>query len=575
MAILNRVKLIKDRHDAGVKLKQNWLTMYQLIGDYVMTRKQNFLSTSNPGEFLTEQLFSNTAPEANRTMTSALLGNLWPNGGRSFRIQRPRNIPESAEIKKYFEDVSSILADNMDLPEAGLATALDEYMLDQGAFGISGIHTEATEDIFIPIRYHAINIKNMVIEENENGTIDTIFLDMDFTVDQVIKKYGVDNVSKKTADKWVNGNFGEKVRVLQLIEPRREGKFGFGNRSMPISSIHIEYEANKILRESGFKQHPIAVGRFTKALGEIYARSPAMFAMPAILRLNATWELVMRAGEKRLNPPLYLLDNGALGGGVVDTSAGGLTVFNTTSLGEKAPIGALFDVGDMNIMQQLIEQLINDVSKAFFIDRLMDLNNETRMTLGEAQIRDRFRGEGLSGVFKRQETELFSPLIKSSFNILLETGLLGVVKGSEKERELISLGLAPIHIPDAVVKAIDQGQKVFDIKYVSPANRILRIEELQGITQTLDIALGLAGGIPEVLDGLDADDILRTVTELTGATEKILQDTKTIKTIREVRAQNAKVQQQVEMAQVGADVAMKGAQAQSMTQGAISGRPRG
>ena len=79
MAHVNRVTMAKGRYDEGIKRKQNWLTMYQLVGEYVMTRKQNFLSTSMPGEFLTEQLFSSVAPEANRTMASAILGNLWPN----------------------------------------------------------------------------------------------------------------------------------------------------------------------------------------------------------------------------------------------------------------------------------------------------------------------------------------------------------------------------------------------------------------------------------------------------------------------------------------------------------------
>jgi len=576
MTYKSKVSIVKGRYDEGIKRKQNWLTMYQLTGEYVMTRKQNFLSTSMPGEFLTEQLFSSAAPEANRTMASAILGNLWPNGGRSFRIQRPRNIPDSTPVKKYYEEVSTILADNMDLPEAGLSVALSEYMLDQGAFGISGIFTEATGDLFAPLRYRAINVKNMVVEENKDGLIDTVFIDIQYNVDQAVKEYGVDNVSKKVRDMWTKGQFYEKVRVLQLIEPRRDNRFGFGNKSMPISSIHIEWDTNKILRESGFNQMPIAVARFSKALGEIYGRSPAMFAMSAILRLNLAWELVMRAGEKQLDPPLYLLDNGAIGGGVVDSSAGGLSVFNTTSQNEKSPVGALFTVGDMGPIANLIEQLTVDVSKAFFIDRLMDLNNQTRMTLGEAQIRDRFRGEGLSGTFKRQETELFSPVINSSFNILLETGLLGVVKGSDKEQELIEAGLVPLYIPEDIVKAMNKGQKVYDIKYVSPANRIMRIEELQGLTQTLDITLGMmAGGLSEAGDNLDVDDIVRQITELTSGTDRILVSKKIKEDIRKARAESAKMQQQVELAQIGADVAMKGAQAQSMRQGAISGRPKG
>ena len=572
----SKVKLIKDRHSKGVQRKQHWMTMYQLVGEYVMTRKQNFLTTNLPGEFLTEQLFSSVAPEANRTMASALLGNLWPSGGRSFRIERPRNIADSKEVKDYYNEITEVLAENMDLPEAGLATALDEYMLDQGGFGISGIHSEATGDFFIPIRYHAINVKNMVIEENKDGMVDAIFIDREINVDQAVSTYGLNAVSKKTRDKFNEGNFLDPVRVLQLVEPRREGVFGFGNKNFPISSIHLEYDTDVILKESGFKQHPIAVGRFTKALGEVYGRSPAMFAMTAIIRLNVAWEILMRASEKNVNPPLYLLDNGALGAGVVDTSPGALNVFNTTSMNERSPIGALFDVGDIQPLQLLIEQLTNEVGKGFFIDRLMDLNNQTRMTLGEVQVRDRIRGEGLTSVFKRQETELFSPLINSSFNILFEQGLLGVERGSTKEAEMLAQGLAPIYIPEPVINALKRGQKVYKIKYISPANRIMRIEELQGITQNLDIALGMAqGGLGEVLDNYNVDEIARDVNELTNATNKMINDTKTIQQIRALRAKQQEAQQQMTMAQVGADVAMKGAQAQSMTQGAISGRPRG
>ena len=570
-----RVKLIKDRYEQGVKRKQNWLTIYQLIGEYVMTRKQNFLSTSMPGEFLTEQLFSNTAPEANRTMASALLGNLWPNGARSFLLERPNNISDSKVNNKYFSEVSMILAEHMDLPEAGLATALDEYMLDNGSFGISGIGIEETDDFFIPIRYRAMNVKNFVVEENQYGDLDTKFVDEEITIDQAVKAYGYENLSKKVREQFDNGRLLETVRILRLMEPRREGRFGFGNKSLPIASIHIEYDTNKIIKESGFREDRIIIGRFSKALGEIYGRSPAMFAMPAILRLNLIWELIMRIEEKRGNPPLYLLDNGALGSRILDSSPGGLSIFNVTGLGESAPVGQLFDIGDTKGMFQLIEQLMNDVSKAFFIDRLFDLNNDTRMTLGEAQIRDRFRGEGLSSVFKRQEAEMFSPLIKTSFNILFDKGLLGVIKGSEKEQEILEAGLVPLYIPDDVANAIERGQRVYDIKYVSPAARILKIEEAQGLTQMLDTTLGLSQALPSIIDGLNVDEIRNKYADLFGVDKITLNDSETIKAIREAKSQQAQQTASVDQAEKVASATMKNAQAQSMLIGAANGRPKG
>jgi hypothetical protein len=575
-ALPNKVQIIKTRYQAAYKIKEYWMTIWQLVGEYVMTRKQNFLTTNLPGEFLTEQLFSSAAPEANRTMASAIVGNMWPNGGRSFKITRPRNISDSQDVKDYYETITDVLSGYMDQPEAGLARSLSEYMLDQGAFGISGVHVKKTGDYFSPLRYKAINVKQFTIEENKDGEIDTIFIDDKLTIRQIVDEYGIDQVSEKTRKLYNEaGDLNAEVRVLVLLEPRRAGRYGFGNKNLPFASIHIEYDANKILRESGFSQAPAIVARFLKALGETYGRSPAMFALPAILRLNVAWELVMRAGEKQLSPPLYLLDNGALGGGTVDTSSGGLTVFNTTGMGDKAPIGPLYDVGDMRPMLEIIQQLIEDVSKAFYIDRLVDLNNETKMTFGEAQIRDRIRGEGLNSVFRIQEAEMFSPLIKTSFNFLLEEGLLGVAKGSEQERNLLARGLAPIYIPPPVLKAIQQGQKVYDIKYISPASRIMRMEEFQGLTQSLDVTMALSGVLPEIVDYYDPKELVRKLHELTGTDESVLRATEVVKQIQALRAEQAQQARQVQMTQIGADVNMKTAQAQSMQQGAISGRPRG
>jgi len=576
MVAVNKIAILKERLEEGKKVKQHWNSMYQLVGEYVMTRKQNFLVNNMPGEFLTEQLFSSAAPEANSTMASSLLGQLWPNGARSFRIRRPRNIPDSKEVKEYYQNITDVMVDAMDHPESNLAPSLMEYMEDQGAFGISGVGVKKTEDYFQPLKFKAYNVKNMIIDEDKDGMVDTIFIEDELSVRNLVAEYGEENVSAKVRKKYVDGQYTEKIKFVQVIEPRREGRGSFGNRGLPFASIHFEYDTNKILRESGFEQMPVIVSRFAKAMGEIYGRSPAMKALPAILRLNVLWEILMRGLEKNMNPPLYLLDNGALGSGVVDTSAGALNIFSATGLGEKSPIGALFDIKDIKSGFELANVFIEDITKAFFIDRLMDLNNETRMTLGEAQIRNRLRGEGLSSVFKRQETELFSRLIKASFNNLLGMGLVGVIAGSPQEAELITHGIMPIYIPQVVAEAIRRGQKVYDIQYISPAHRIMRTEELQGVTLTVDMALGMAaGGIPSVLDVLDADKIIRDITDLALASEEILNDSETIKQIRELQAQQAQQAQMMAQAQVAADVNMKTSQAQSMREGALSGRPRG
>jgi hypothetical protein len=152
---------------------------------------------------------------------------------------------------------------------------------------------------------------------------------------------------------------------------------------------------------------------------------------------------------------------------------------------------------------------------------------------------------------------------------------VGVIRGSQQERRILEAGLVPLYIPPDVARAMQKGQKVYNIKYISPASRIMKTEELQGLVQAMDITLGVAPSMPEMADNFDADVIARKVHELCGIDEEVLRDTKTIQSIREARAKMQEQQQQLMQAQAASDVGMKMAQAQSMREGAISGRPRG
>lgn len=576
--IPNRVTLLKNRVKDAEAIKQHWHNIWEFCGEYVHTRKQHFLSTPLPGEFLTDQLFSTVGPQANAAMSSALLGQLWPNGARSVRLARPRNIPDTAETKTFYKEITTRYTGFLDQPEANLVPSLSEYLFDQGAFGIAGIHRKRTENPFTqPLKFFAASVKNFLVEEDKEGKIITVFIDDMYTVRQLVETFGIENVSKDNRDKYMKGMFNDKVRVMQVVEPRIQNnpKYQFGNKAFPISSIHFEWDSSKILKESGFLQHPLVIARFAKAMGEIYGRSAAMFAMPAILRLNLVMEILQKNSEKVGSPPLYLLDNGALGPTIVDTSADALNVFQTTGLGERAPIGAINDVGDLKPLLELAEVFTNEISKAFLVDRLLDFNNETRMTLGEAQIRDRIRGDANAAIYKRQMNELFTPLLQGAFNDLFDIGHMGVIRGSEQEKAMQDRGLEPLYFPDSVRDAIVKDLPIYELEYISPAARIMQTEEMQGLTTFLDITAGASGIWPEAADIPDIDAIIRQAAELTNIGEDKLKDLPTVKAIREARIASQQQAAQVEQAQVGADIGMKTAQAQSMLQGAISGRPRG
>lgn len=558
----DKIKKCLLRRKALTAKKVPWQPHWQLLGEYIHSRKQDFNSSLQEGEFLNRDLFDATAGKANAVMSSSLIGMLWPNGAKSFRFEPPRGLRQTFDTKKYYEKITEVLAEAMDDPKAGLATALDEYMKDQGCFGTSGI--EICEDDKLPLCYRAWSVKEMSIDQGKNGYVDTVYVELEWTVRMLVATYGKEKVSEKTREKYTAGQYDDKVTLLIAVEPRLESidtdAPTEGNLAMPFQSLHIEVEAGdkgSLLRESGFEELPIKVGRFWKLAKETYGRSPGMEALPDVLEINSMWEAVTLAVEKMLDPPLGVLDDGRLGSGTIDTSAGAINVFNITGrAGERQPVFPLFTVGELQHVGKLIEQLTESIMNHFFMDRLLDLNNEKEMTAYETSIRNRLRGSTLNTLFSRQTAELFSPLIEASFNRMFKRGKLGVIRGSAEEKMLMLDGEKEIiYIPDEIAQLMIAGKEVYKIKYITPAARIMEAEEQQGMIETVNFANELAPMVPDVMDNFDFDAQVHRFSQNSGAPSTGLRDAKTRDGIREARAAAVQAAQEMQMVGAGAKAA--------------------
>jgi len=549
--------------------KRLLLPIYQTIGEFVRLRKQNFTVDYTPGAFLTaKEIYDATGVNALTTMSAALLGNMWPNGAKTIRIVKPDSLKSTNSINQFYKTISTLATNAMDHPKARLSLALDEFENDMGAFGTCGIATYDTDSKDHPVAYKVWDVKTMYVDEDRNGVIDTIFHCFKLNVRQVIDEYGYKRCSKTVQKLFDDGKFDQEVKLLHAIIPRsltEQKKGGKSNKGMPIGSYHIEVEQKHLLKESGYKQPPVVVGRFYKVPGEKYGRSPAMQALPDIIELNAVRESKMLATEKMLDPPLVVLDDGTLGGGEIDTSPGALNVFNVSGrVSNNKPIEPMYTVGEMQSTEKHIEILVQNITQAFYIDRLLDLNNDTRMTLGEAQIRNRIRGDSLTSIFDRRELEVFTPLVDITMKILLDKGILGYPEGSQEALRERLAGREVLTIPPEVYQLMVDGREWYKIQYISPAKRMQQAEEMQGILTTMEIAGNVAAADPTVLDWINRDVLLRRATELGGGPDELIQDTTTVNTIRQNRANAEAAAADLENKKIQSEIARNMAQAGQM-----------
>ena len=563
--------LCKTREDL-ISKRQYWNKQFQILGQYVYQRKQEFDVKLSGGAFLNDGMINDsTAPRALQAMTSAIMGSLWKTGGRTFRLQKPDFLTDNDSNKKYYEEINKRMARFMETEKAGFELAFQENLMEEGTFG-SGAFGVFEGDYVTPLMFKCWSLQSTYFAESKDEFVDTIYYDQCRTVDQVVNEYSIDNVSESVAKRYnAEGSRGDKVVICIAIEPRsqEERKGKKGNLGMKFASCHFEVETKHKLLEKGYNKLPTKVSRWYKLANEVYGRSPAMDALPAIMQINALKEAFLVGVEKKVEPPLFVLDDGSLGGATVDTSAGGLSVFNMSGrINVSQPVGVIFDIGELQSVWQAIEDTKLEIGQHFLIDKLYDLNNKTRMTLGEAGMRYDIRSDALSSVYARLMNEQLSPIIERSFDILFDKGLLGIVESDEATRKLLKAeGIDPLIIPPEVAEAMVAGKEIYKIEYISPASRVLRNNERQGTEELFSVAMELSQVNPEAMDIINTDEGLEVLRDLTGASSKVMNSKDTAEKKRKARRAAQAQQMQAENTQKEAVATRDIAQAEAMLRG--------
>lgn len=567
-------KTAKEYLDCESRVEQEkslWKPQWQLVSEYVHQRRADFTSSKVHGAFISSHLWTDDPVHMAETSASAFLGYIWSAGEKSFKLRgNDKLFGKDREMQEFWADATEILQQEMGDQEGGLATACDETMLDLIVLGTAAIFVEErNEDKPLQgcLSFEPWSVIEFSLDEDASKRAVKFYRRKEYTVQQHIEKYGYDNVSKRVRDLYERKQYDEKILVLHVIEPRMEKdrkKESKAAKDMPISSVHIEVEGKFICKDSGYPELPVACARLAKRLKEKYGRGRGMNALPSIMMLNQIWEDLMLAQEKKLDPPMYVLNDSVAGNGIVDTSAGAMTVLRVDkSSPNLPPVGKLFDIQDTNQAADLIEKITNTISNHFMIDRLINMNNEREMTAREALLRNAIRQSTLRSIVSRLLMELFEPLINTAFMICLRRGKFGYVPGDPTAIALENQGQEVKYLPQKLMDAMKTGADLYTINYMTPAARDLMAEEGQGMIETIEVAGQLAQFDDTIPVYIDAHWALSRLAEIRGANGKMFRkEAEAKKMIEQSRAAQAQAQQ-AQMAQAQAGVAKDRAMAQN------------
>lgn len=491
-----------------------WETHWQDLSNFVLPNAADFNTERSKGGKRTTHVYDSTGIHANEMLAAGLHGMLTNPASNwfSLRIKDDQDgVSDSREAKEWLEQTSNVILAELAAPSVAFPSHIHEYYLALSSIGTACMFVgePSTRE---GISFRAISIDEIFIAENADGIVDTVFRSFKMTVRQIVQKWGEESLSPRIARMYEKKDYDKEVDLLHCVYPREETTKGKKAATMlPVASVYIDEKEKHVIAEGGFDEMPYMVSRWSKAVGEVFGRSPAMTALPDIKMLQEIMKTTIKAAQKVVDPPLLVPDDGVLG--PVRTIPGGLNYYRASS---GARIEPLLTGGNIPISFDMMQDLRERIRMMFFLDQLQ-FQGAPRMTATEVVERTERTLRLLGPTLGRLQSEFLGPMIDRIFGVLSRAGRLPEVPESISEQEL-------------------------KIEYVSPLARAQRQTETQGIMRTLEFVGPIAGMDPQAAQVIKGADTVRHIAELNGVPPMLL------KSDEELMAE-AKAQQEAQAAQ--------------------------
>lgn len=262
--------------------------------------------------------------------------------------------------------------------------------------------------------------EGICIAENSKGAVDTVFRAFEYTARQAVQEFGAENVSEDVRKAAASETEQEaRFTFIHAVYPRvRRDRKKTNPENKPFASVYVEEKAKKVVMEGGYDTMPYQTPRFYDT-GEIYGRSPAMSAIPALKSINiAIWSYLKNV-EGSAKPivfaPSDIADKMSLEFGSInpwDSGAGEIKIWSP--------------VGDMKSPLEFAAQKKSEVEGIFYNDVFQYLEDRKNMTATEAQLRYDEMIQGISPVLANLHAEFFSPFITRVARELFARGRISI-----------------------------------------------------------------------------------------------------------------------------------------------------
>jgi hypothetical protein len=475
-------------------------------------------NSSQDAQSQKNRILDDTAADSARTLGSSIVSGTTPANSLWFGLDAglDENNDAMSEEGRWLDSGARTIFEN--IHQSNFDAAAYECAIDLTAAGWFVLYIDAAKEGGYHFEQWPI-AQCFICSSRLGGLVDTIYREVEMTVEQVVAEYGVDKVSKKTADCYRAEKFDEKVLVCHAIYPRQIHIVGAKRaKNLPFASIHFEVSAQHIIRESGYHEFPCVVPRWVLIPGSAYATGPMSNALGSIRSVNDIKALELANLDVAVAGMWIAEDDGVLNPRAVKLGPRRIIVANSVESMKELRSGA-----DFNVAFSAEDRLQAAIRKAMLADQLQPQDGPA-MTATEVHVRVQLIRQLLGPIYGRLQAEYLKPLIDRCFGIAYRAGVLG-------------------QAPESL-----QG-KIFTVKYLSPLARAQRLEDVTAMDRFEASLIAEAQADPTVLDVYDFEMAARERSSFLGVPQRVMRSPTKVAELRDAREQKNAEQQADAMGQ--------------------------
>lgn len=532
------VARLSQLKSARTQYESHWADCYKYGAP---ERQQNFSSDSSvKGQRETERadLYDSTAADSLQVLVSMIMNGVTPANAIWFKAQ-PDGVDDLSvltEGERWLEDAAQFMWRN--IHAANFDSESFETVTDIVTAGWGVLYTDIDREAGGGYVFESWHIGNCFIGSTRaDGRIDTIYREHEMTVEAMINTYGENNCHHSVIEKAKNSP-DEKLKLLHVIQPRKQVGAGQINKAMPFASYHVDINNNHTMKESGYHEFPCSVPRLRRLPNSVYGNGQMTIALPDAKTANELMKNTVRSADLQLGGMWIAEDDGVLNPHTVRIGPRKVIIANSVDSMKRLDDGTNFQIADY-----LLTNIQGGIRRKLMADQLPNIGT-TQMTATEIHTRVELIRQMLGPMYGRLQTEYLQSILDRCFGLAIRSGALG-----QPPEELWGSNLS--------------------FKFVSPMARSQRMEEVTATEQYVMSLSQFAAVDQTILDNVDFDAVAVFVGNGRGVPQNIMRTADEVQELRQkrqkIQEEQAQQQQQQAMMEKAGDVVAKGMEKQMGT----------